>query len=58
LTRPPHSRYLTRSQTGQPARPGRCLLNTGDGHLITITVPSVDYYMDLGSPMGLSTRGW
>jgi S-DNA-T family DNA segregation ATPase FtsK/SpoIIIE len=34
---------LTRSQIGQPARPGRCLLNTGDGHLLTVTVPSADY---------------
>jgi DNA segregation ATPase FtsK/SpoIIIE, S-DNA-T family len=31
---------LTRAQAGQPARPGRCLLNTGDGHLVTVTVPA------------------
>ncbi len=49
---------LTRGQIGQPTRPGRCLLNTGDGHLITVTVPSADHYMDLGSPVGLSTRDW
>jgi DNA segregation ATPase FtsK/SpoIIIE, S-DNA-T family len=30
---------LTRSQAGQPPRPGRCLLNTGDGRLVTVTVP-------------------
>jgi DNA segregation ATPase FtsK/SpoIIIE, S-DNA-T family len=30
---------LTRGQAGQRARPGRCLLNTGDGHLVTVTVP-------------------
>jgi S-DNA-T family DNA segregation ATPase FtsK/SpoIIIE len=31
---------LTRAQAGQPARPGRCLLNAGDGHLVTVTVPA------------------
>jgi S-DNA-T family DNA segregation ATPase FtsK/SpoIIIE len=36
---------LTRGQIGQPARPGRCLLNTGDGHLITVTVPAGDHYI-------------
>jgi S-DNA-T family DNA segregation ATPase FtsK/SpoIIIE len=30
---------LTRSMVGQAARPGRCLLNVGDGRLITVTVP-------------------
>jgi len=31
---------LTRGQLGQPTRPGRCLLNIGDGHLVTVTVPA------------------
>jgi S-DNA-T family DNA segregation ATPase FtsK/SpoIIIE len=31
---------LTRSQAGQPPRPGRCLLNAGDGRLVTVTVPA------------------
>jgi len=31
---------LTHSTIGQPARPGRCLLNAGDGNLITATVPA------------------
>ncbi|HEX3514047.1 MAG TPA: FtsK/SpoIIIE domain-containing protein, partial [Trebonia sp.] len=35
---------LTRGQIGQPTRLGRCLLNTGDGRLITVTVPSADHY--------------
>ena len=35
---------LTRGQIGQPTRPGRCLLNTGDGHLLTVTVPVADYH--------------
>jgi S-DNA-T family DNA segregation ATPase FtsK/SpoIIIE len=32
---------LTRAMIGtaETARPGRCLLNVGDGHLITVTVP-------------------
>ena len=30
---------LTHGLIGQQARPGRCLLNTGDGKLITVTVP-------------------
>ena len=30
---------LTRSMVGQPVRPGRCLLNVGDGRLVTVTVP-------------------
>jgi DNA segregation ATPase FtsK/SpoIIIE, S-DNA-T family len=30
---------LSRSMVGQPVRPGRCLLNAGDGRLITVTVP-------------------
>jgi DNA segregation ATPase FtsK/SpoIIIE, S-DNA-T family len=30
---------LPRDLIGQPPRPGRCLLNTGDGKLITVTVP-------------------
>ena len=30
---------LTHSLIGQQARPGRCLLNVGDGKLITVTVP-------------------
>ena len=30
---------LTRSIIGQQSRPGRCLLNVGDGKLITVTVP-------------------
>jgi S-DNA-T family DNA segregation ATPase FtsK/SpoIIIE len=31
---------LTHSLIGQQARPGRCLLNVGDGKLITVTVPA------------------
>jgi S-DNA-T family DNA segregation ATPase FtsK/SpoIIIE len=31
---------LTRGQLGEPARPGRCLLNVGDGNLRTVTVPA------------------
>ena len=31
---------LTHSLIGQPARAGRCLLNTGDGNLRTVTVPA------------------
>jgi S-DNA-T family DNA segregation ATPase FtsK/SpoIIIE len=31
---------LPRDLIGQPPRPGRCLLNTGDGQLITVTVPA------------------
>ena len=31
---------LTHSMLGQQARPGRCLLNVGDGKLITVTVPA------------------
>ncbi len=31
---------LTRGLLGQPARPGRCLLHTGDGNLITVSVPA------------------
>jgi S-DNA-T family DNA segregation ATPase FtsK/SpoIIIE len=31
---------LMHSMTGQPARPGRCLLNVGDGNLVTVTVPA------------------
>jgi len=34
---------LTRGQIGQPPRPGRCLLNTGDGNLVAVTVPSFEY---------------
>jgi DNA segregation ATPase FtsK/SpoIIIE, S-DNA-T family len=30
---------LSRSMVGQPVRPGRCLLNAGDGRLVTVTVP-------------------
>jgi S-DNA-T family DNA segregation ATPase FtsK/SpoIIIE len=30
---------LSRSALGQPPHPGRCLLNTGDGDLLTVTVP-------------------
>ena len=30
---------LTRAMIGQRPRPGRCLLNVGDGHLVTVTVP-------------------
>jgi DNA segregation ATPase FtsK/SpoIIIE, S-DNA-T family len=29
---------LSRGLLGQPPRPGRCLLNTGDGNLVTVTV--------------------
>jgi len=31
---------LSRDALGQPPRPGRCLLHTGDGNLITVTVPA------------------
>jgi S-DNA-T family DNA segregation ATPase FtsK/SpoIIIE len=31
---------LTRAVIGHPPSPGRCLLNTGDGSLLTVTVPS------------------
>ena len=31
---------LTRAHLGHPPRPGRALLNAGDGALITITVPA------------------
>jgi len=31
---------LTRGQAAQRARPGRCLLNAGDGQLVTVTVPA------------------
>ncbi|HUN36928.1 MAG TPA: FtsK/SpoIIIE domain-containing protein [Trebonia sp.] len=31
---------LAHSMLGQPSRPGRCLLNTGDGRLATVTVPA------------------
>jgi S-DNA-T family DNA segregation ATPase FtsK/SpoIIIE len=31
---------LTHGHTGQAARPGRCLLNVGDGNLLTVTVPA------------------
>jgi S-DNA-T family DNA segregation ATPase FtsK/SpoIIIE len=31
---------LTRSHLGQPPRPGRCLLNVGNGNLLTVTVPA------------------
>ena len=31
---------LPRSVTGEPVRPGRALLNTGDGNLVTVTVLS------------------
>jgi S-DNA-T family DNA segregation ATPase FtsK/SpoIIIE len=31
---------LSRSMVGRAARPGRCLLNVGDGMLVTVTVPS------------------
>jgi DNA segregation ATPase FtsK/SpoIIIE, S-DNA-T family len=30
---------LTHSMLGAQARPGRCLLNVGDGKLVTVTVP-------------------
>jgi hypothetical protein len=30
---------LTRAMIGQRTRPGRCLLNVGDGNLVTVTVP-------------------
>jgi DNA segregation ATPase FtsK/SpoIIIE, S-DNA-T family len=30
---------LTHSMLGQQSRPGRCLLNVGDGKLVTVTVP-------------------
>jgi DNA segregation ATPase FtsK/SpoIIIE, S-DNA-T family len=32
---------LSRDVLGQPPRPGRCLLHTGDGKLLTVSVPSV-----------------
>jgi S-DNA-T family DNA segregation ATPase FtsK/SpoIIIE len=31
---------LPRDLIGHPPRPGRCLLNTGDGRLMTVTVPA------------------
>jgi DNA segregation ATPase FtsK/SpoIIIE, S-DNA-T family len=31
---------LTHGTIGQPTRPGRCLLNVGDGNLVTVTVPA------------------
>jgi S-DNA-T family DNA segregation ATPase FtsK/SpoIIIE len=31
---------LSRDVLGQPPRPGRCLLHTGDGNLITVSVPA------------------
>ena len=31
---------LSRDILGQPPRPGRCLLHTGDGTLVTVTVPT------------------
>jgi S-DNA-T family DNA segregation ATPase FtsK/SpoIIIE len=31
---------LTRSMTGESPKPGRALLNVGDGNLITVTVPA------------------
>jgi DNA segregation ATPase FtsK/SpoIIIE, S-DNA-T family len=31
---------LSRDALGQPPRPGRCLLHTGDGNLVTVTVPA------------------
>jgi len=31
---------LNRGLTGQPVRPGRCLLHLGDGNLVTVTVPA------------------
>ena len=31
---------LPRDLVGQPPRPGRCLLHTGDGKPLTVTVPS------------------
>jgi S-DNA-T family DNA segregation ATPase FtsK/SpoIIIE len=30
---------LSRGMTGEPVKPGRALLNTGDGNLVTVTVP-------------------
>jgi hypothetical protein len=32
---------LSRDVLGQPPRPGRCLLHTGDGKLITVSVPAL-----------------
>jgi DNA segregation ATPase FtsK/SpoIIIE, S-DNA-T family len=31
---------LSRGMLGESPRPGRCLLNTGNGDLVTVTVPS------------------
>jgi S-DNA-T family DNA segregation ATPase FtsK/SpoIIIE len=31
---------LPRDVLGQPPRPGRCLLHTGDGKLMTVSVPA------------------
>jgi DNA segregation ATPase FtsK/SpoIIIE, S-DNA-T family len=31
---------LSRDAVGQPPRPGRCLLNSGDGALVTVAVPA------------------
>jgi DNA segregation ATPase FtsK/SpoIIIE, S-DNA-T family len=33
---------LSHGMLGQSARPGRCLLNVGDGTLVTVTVPTAD----------------
>jgi S-DNA-T family DNA segregation ATPase FtsK/SpoIIIE len=32
---------LTRGMLGEPPKPGRCLLNVGDGTMVTVTVPMV-----------------
>ena len=32
---------LPRSLVGDPVKPGRAYLNTGDGSLLTVTVPTV-----------------
>ena len=42
---------LSHDRTGRPARPGRVLLNTGDGTLITVAVPA-------GKPAGQLLLAW
>jgi S-DNA-T family DNA segregation ATPase FtsK/SpoIIIE len=48
---------LTRGQLGQPARAGRCLLNAGDGRLVTVTVPSLERLAQVPSQAGGARLG-